>query len=107
LDDYPEWQQDNIRIAKDFIENEDNYLALPDKFDFNEYQIMEKFSLSLQDQEASELLYSSIKGKGAFRRFKDAVQRLKLSDEWFAYRDAALRQLAIDWCESNQIPFKE
>ncbi|HAM50466.1 MAG TPA: hypothetical protein DCP92_07120 [Nitrospiraceae bacterium] len=107
LDDYPEWQQDNIRIARDFMENEDDYLTLPTKYDFNEYHIMEKFVLSLKDRKVSEVLYSSIKGKGAFRRFKDAVQRLELSDEWYAYRDAALRQVAIDWCESNQIPFKE
>ena len=103
MDGYPAWQQDNIRIARDVLENENNYLALPTKFDFNEYQIMEKFSLSLQDPKASELLYRLIKGKGAFRRFKDTAHTLELSDEWFAYRDAALRQLAIDWCESNQI----
>lgn len=107
LDDYPEWQQDNIRIARDFLENEDDYLALPTKYDLNEYQIMEKFVLSLKDRETSELLYTSIKGKGAFRRFKDTLNRLQLDDEWYAYRDAALRQLAIDWCESNQVQFKE
>lgn len=106
LDDYPEWQQDNIRIARDFIENEDDYLALPTKYDVNEYQIMEKFVLSLKDRKASELLYSLIKGKGAFRRFKDAMQKLQLSDEWYAYRDAALRQVAVDWCESNQVQFR-
>ena len=94
-------------LAKDFIENEHNYLALPTKFDFNEYHIMEKFISSLKDHKASELLYSSIKGKGAFGRFKDTVQRLQLSDKWYAYRDSALRQLAIDWCESNHVKIKE
>ena len=107
LDDYPEWQQDNIRIAIDFLENEDDYLALPTKYDLNEYRIIEKFVLSLTDRRTSELLYTSIKGKGAFRRFKDALRRLELDDEWYAYRNAALRQVAIDWCESNQIQFRE
>lgn len=107
LDDYPEWQQDNIHIASDFLENEDDYLALPTKYDLNEYQIMEKFVLSLNDRRTSELLNTSIKGKGAFRRFKDTLNRLQLDDEWYAYRDAALRQVAIDWCESNQVQFKE
>jgi hypothetical protein len=107
LDDYPDWQQDNIRIARDFLDNEDDYLALPTKYDLNEYQIMEKFVFALKDTRTSELLYTSIKGKGAFRRFKDKLQRLQLDDEWYAYRDAALRQVAIDWCESNQVQFKE
>jgi hypothetical protein len=103
LEDYPEWQRDNIRIAGDFLKNEDDYLALPTKYDLNEYQIMEEFVLSLKDRRASELLYTSIKGKGAFRRFKDTLLRLHLDNEWYAYRDAAISQVAIDWCESNQI----
>jgi len=107
LEDYPEWQRDNIRIAGEFLANEDDYLALPTKYDLNEYQIMEEFVLSLKDRRASELLYTSIKGKGAFRRFKDTLHRLQLADEWYVYRDAALRQVAIDWCESNQVQFRE
>jgi len=107
LEDYPEWQRDNISIAGDFLKNEDDYLALPTKYDLNEYQIMEEFVLSLKDRRASELLYTSIKGKGAFRRFKDTLHRLQLAEEWYTYRDAALRQVAIDWCESNQVQFRE
>jgi len=80
---------------------------LPTKYDLNEYQIMEEFVLSLKDRRASELLYTSIKGKGAFRRFKDTLHRLQLADEWYVYRDAELRQIAIDWCESNQVQFRE
>ena len=107
LEDYPEWQRDNIRIAGEFLANEDDYFALPTKYDLNEYQIMEEFVLSLKDRRASELLYTSIKGKGAFRRFKDTLHRLQLAEEWYTYRDAALRQVAIDWCESNQVQFRE
>jgi hypothetical protein len=43
LDDYPECQQDNIHIARDLLENEDAYLALPTKYDLNEYQIITDF----------------------------------------------------------------
>ncbi|MDA8105149.1 MAG: UPF0158 family protein [Nitrospiraceae bacterium] len=107
MDDYPDWQQDNIRIAKDFLKNEDDNLALPTKCDLSEYRIIEKFVHSLKDKKTSELLYTSIKGNGVFRRFKDALQRLQLDDEWYAYRDVALRQVAIDWCESNQAQFRE
>ena len=107
LDDYPEWQQDNIHIARDLLENKDAYLALPTNYGLNEYQIMETFVLSLKDRKTSELLYASIKGKGAFRRFKDMVRRLQLADKWYAYREKALRQVAVDWCESNQVQFRE
>src|SRR5215471_18765111 len=46
LEDFPEWQHDAIRIAKDIIET-DSYLPLPDRFEINEYQIMERFCLSV------------------------------------------------------------
>jgi Uncharacterised protein family (UPF0158) len=105
LDDYPEWQLEDIRATRDFLDNEDDYLSLPTKFDLDEYGIMEKFCLSVEDMEMSETLYSPIKGKGAFRRFKDTVHRLDLADEWYKYRDQAIRQIAIDWCDLHKIKF--
>ena len=105
LDDYPEWQLEDVRAAREFLDNEDDCLALPTKYDLDEYGIMEKFCLSVEDREMSETLYSSIKGKGAFRRFKDTVHRLDLADEWYKYRDQAIRQIAIDWCDFHKIKF--
>ena len=105
MDDYPEWQLEDIRTTKEFLYNEDDYLALPTKFDLDEYRLMEKFCLSVENRGVSETLYSSIKERGAFRRFKDAVHRLDLADEWYQYRNQAIRQIAIDWCDLNKIKF--
>ena len=107
LYDYPEWQRESILMASDFLKNEKDYLGLPTKDDLDEYRLMEKFSLPLEDTKTSEILYGAIKGRGAFRRFKDALHRLNLTDEWYAYRDAAVRQVAIDWCELNEINWQD
>jgi len=107
LETYPEWQRDNIRIAQEILGNEGNFLSLPTKYDIHEYQIMEGFCLSVRDKKISETLWASIKGKGAFRRFKDHVQRLGIGDEWYKYREEAIKQIAIDWCKSHRIKFKE
>ena len=42
-------------------------------------------------------------GAGAFRYLKDTLQRHRREKEWFAYREEALRQIAIDWPEENGI----
>ena len=105
LDEYPEWQRENIRAAREFLDNEGDYLALPTKYDLDEYRIMEKFCLSVEERETSEVLYGIIKGRGAFRRFKDAIHRFDLADEWYQYRDQAIRQIAIDWCDLHKIKF--
>ncbi len=107
LENYPEWQQDNIKIAREILDNEANFLNLPTKLDINEYQLMEKFCLSIMDREISEELYRAVKGKGAFRRFKESIQRFRIADEWYKYREEAIKEVVIDWCRSNHIEFEE
>ena len=69
IDLFPEWQHKLINIAKEILHSND-YISLPSKFDIHEYRIMEKFCLSITDDKISDLLYDSIKGRGAFRRYK-------------------------------------
>lgn len=107
LEEYPEWQHENIKISSDFLDHEEDFIGLPTKYDVHEYQIMERFCLSLKNREISEVLYRAIKGKGAFRRFKDDIIRFDIEDDWYKYREEAMKQVAIDWCELNQIEFKD
>lgn len=81
------------------------FLRLPSSYEINDYQIMTTFADSLQKNER-ERLASALRGRGAFRRFKDTVRRLGRAEEWYAFRDAAHRQLAIDWCEENGVEYE-
>lgn len=105
LEDCPGWQQENILAAREMLDHEDDYLQLPSAYDINQYRIMEKFCFSIKSREISEALRNTIKGKGAFRRFKDALDKLDYTDEWYKYRALTIRQIAIDWCDSNRIEF--
>ncbi len=106
LDGYPGWQRDQIRLAQAILESDD-YLPLPDKFDIDEYRIMERFCYSLEDERLSDELCSLIRGSGAFRRFKDAIHRHGIADDWYRYRDEALREIAIDWLQAHGIDYTE
>jgi len=107
IEDFPDWEQDLVRIAKEIVDETGNYIDLPTKFDIDEYSIMEKFCLSLNDSEMSDNLYSSIKGSGAFRRFKDAINEYDIADDWYKYRNDALKEIAIEWCQEKGIGFDE
>jgi hypothetical protein len=107
IEDFPDWQQDLVRIAKEIVDETGNYIDLPAKFDIDEYSIMEKFCLSLNDSEMSDTLYSSIKGSGAFRRFKDAIYEYDIADDWYKYRNDALKEIAIEWCQAKGVGFDE
>jgi hypothetical protein len=106
LEDFPAWQHDAIRIARDIVET-DHYLPLPDRFEINEYRMMERFCLSIDDDDLRDDLCDAIRGRGAFRRFKDRVQVSGMAEEWYRYRHAALREIAMAWCEAHGIAFTE
>ena len=80
---------------------------MPTKFDIHEYSIMEKFCLSLNNSEMCETFYGPIKGSGAFGRFKNAIHEYDIADEWYKYRNDALKEIAIEWCQENGIEFDD
>jgi hypothetical protein len=106
LEDFPAWQHDAIRIAGEIV-GTDHYLPLPDRFEINAYSIMERFCLSIDAEDMREDLCDAIRGRGAFRRFKDRVQTYGIAEAWYRYRDAALREIAMAWCEEHGIPYTE
>lgn len=108
LEKHPEWQKEIIETAKEILEDEEGkFVALPSRFDIDEYSMMERFALSVNDNEISDSLYAAIKGKGAFRRFKDEVRRFGLEEDWHRYRNERFKELAIWWCEDNKIDYMD
>ena len=106
LSEHAEWYREAIEQAREFINNEDDYIPLPSKFEFHEYSIMEKFIRSLPIEEQRDELLSLIKSKGAFARFKQGLERFLLLEKWYLYRDQALTELAQGWCRDNGIEFQ-
>ncbi|WML52251.1 UPF0158 family protein [Neobacillus sp. PS3-12] len=103
----PEWERENRMVAIDVVENFENYIELPTKYDVNEYEIMENFCLTLSEQRKQESLLRAIRGKGAFRRFKGKITDLGIEEQWYSYRDECFKQIAIEWCQENKIDFIE
>jgi hypothetical protein len=104
IDEYPEWQQDMIIKAKEVI-NSDDYLPLPNKFEIHEYHIMEKFCHTIEDDKIRGNLLDKIRARGAFSRFKNAIQMNGIEEEWYHFRQEQLEKIAIDWLEVNQISY--
>ena len=107
LDGYQDWQQEMIQTAKEIINDSDGrYLALPSQRDFNEYEVMERFCALLDNEEQSEELQYALRGRGAFRRFKDKVQQLGVREDWFRFRDGELLEFAAEWLQDNGIELR-
>ena len=106
LDELPEWQREVVQEASKVL-NSDDYIELPSQFDIHEYQIMEDFCYDVEDEELSAKLLNRIRGRGAFRNFKDAIHEYGIADDWYAFRAAAFKQIAVDWLEENDIPYTD
>ena len=102
---YPEWQQENIEELKEKFETDD-YIELPTKYAIHEYNIMKEFCLSVEDEDIKDKLLDAISGRGAFRMFKSRAYEYNILEKWYEYKNEALKQIAIDWCEENKIEFK-
>ncbi len=99
-----DFEEEEAELAK-AVEDDDNFIQLPDQFDIHEYAIMERFCYSLEDERIQNALLRAISGRGAFRSFKDRIAEEGVRDDWFAFRDGALKKIAADFLEFENIPF--
>ena len=100
---------DEYRKLLDMIEEGFNsrFFRLPSPYDIHEYSIMERFIWSLPEGTIQDRLENAIRGRGAFRRFKDDIYRLDIEQEWYDFRENAYREIAVEWCEDHGFQFEE
>ena len=67
---------------------------------------MRDFGESVTSDRIREELLNAIHGAGAFRYFKDTLRRRRMESAWFAFRTAALTEIARDWCEENGVTWR-
>jgi hypothetical protein len=104
-EDAPAWMQEYLPQLKRALEN-DRVLELPDRAHIDEWRMMQDFAEEHEQCKCRPELLSAIHGSGAFRNFKNAIERLGLEDSWFRYRQSAFEQVAREWLEENKIPYR-
>ena len=106
LNDEPEWLRESRQKAREINESDD-WVQLPTQQDVHEYHIMEQFAASLKNVESSNRILQTIRGSGAFRRFKHALDDLDLRDEWTSFKHAELERIAIEFLQENGIEYSQ
>ena len=106
-----EWISDMAMTQKEQEEiygrlDEHGFYRLPTSFDIRDYDIMEDF-VDMLSGAAHDRLSSAIQGRGAFRRFKDAVIKMGIDQEWYDFQADAYKRKAIRWCEDNEIEYEK
>lgn len=84
------------------------YHSLPKSYELGEYNLMVAFAENeVADPDTQYVLSIALRGRGAFRRFKDVVIDHDLEEAWYAYRYAAFAKIARRWCENHGIAYEE
>ena len=89
------------------IECSDDYILVPNKYDVDEYSMMERFIYTIPSELIQSRLEELIQGKGAFRRFKDAIFNLGITEEWYKFRDECYNEFAKEWCEYHCLKYED
>jgi hypothetical protein len=106
LADTPDWQKEEVALARLVTSDSgERFVEAPDATEFHEYRHMERFIGGVEKSEDAEQLWRAIKGKGAFRYFKDTAARLGLLDRWFQYRDEAMKAFMEEWAKVHHVPY--
>ena len=86
------------------IMNDGQYLRIDPVSSREQYRWMERFIATVEDEELRRRLNIAIDGKGAFRRFKDALMSHPVDRErWFAFRSERLRACMDSWLTAHGI----
>ena len=108
-DEIPEriaaWERDAIDQAVKLLENWDDLIRFPSRYDLNEYGMMEDFIRTVKGSRIRDCLDIAIEGRGAFRRFKDTADRFGVMDDWFDFKEQKLLAYAKEWCESYGLQY--
>ena len=94
-------------LAAEMEDTPERFLRFPTKYEIHQYRIMEDFIDQLSPGKAQEELAYAIRGKGAFRRFKQSVRYHGLEQRWYDYLAEAYRELAIRWCDEEGLEYTE
>ncbi len=94
-----------LKVEK--IVSSDEFLELPNQYEIHEYEIMERFCLSISDEKISGVFLDMIRGSGAFRRFKDLIYSYGIEKDWFRFKDEAYKEIAVSWLKSHGFDYAD
>lgn len=85
--------------------SEDYIMLLPNKYELREYDDMISFTNTINDEIIEKELNRALKGKGAFRRFKELIIYYNLKERWYKYKNHKLKDKVVKWLKENEIDY--
>lgn len=104
IETYPEWQQEAVKWAYDIVNNNDKYISLPQKNEFDDIAILKDY-IEILDEETRESIEKYIQEGKDFKFIKDRNENMLNTEKWYDFKDNFYINLARKWCSSNNIEY--
>lgn len=98
---------DNFEELPDNIDDEDKYVLLPGKRDLDLGRALAERFAAEHVSDAYDKVRELFSRRGAFARFKDLLERRDKLQQWYDYERNATYDALRQWCEANEITWKD
>lgn len=100
----PNDMYDSLETALAVLPRTDRYIRIPERDRAEAFETMKSFAKEHENNEYKSNLLRSLKGAGAFRKFKDTLKVFpKERKEWNRYNAKQMRKVIKEWLGSNGI----
>jgi len=98
----PDWMTDEMEMILEILLDEsERYKRIPERAKSVAYQSMNEFIDTIEDPMLKEELSSALNGKGAFRKFKDALIKVpRERKRWHGYNAKTMKKESVEWLRS-------
>lgn len=103
------WHSEFIDVADDYgplpedIDNDDRYLAIPDKRDFGLGKPLALEFARMHLPECFDQVRDIFSHRGAYARFKDLLDRRDSLEAWYQWEQERTRAALREWCADNGV----
>ncbi len=100
----PDWMR-SMLVAAELVEREpDRFLRLPPSDGRADYRAMQDFIRTVGDDRLQEQLWRAIRGRGAFRRFRDSLHDAPAElERWYQWKEGDERRRLLGWLEEEGV----
>jgi hypothetical protein len=78
-------------------DNPERYRLIPAVSSRDGWQFMADFADNVADRKFHSQFSKALNRKGAFRNFRDVLEEVDLLEEWYAYKNERLLEMAEEW----------
>jgi hypothetical protein len=104
-EDIQDWRKE-VLLEADRVDREygRRYISVEADDPYQDYNDMDSFIATVDDDELRDRLWNAIRGRGAFRYFKDLIARYpNVEEQWYAYKDARAKERLLRWLGDHDI----